>query len=210
MEIRLVVLQVTNTADAPVTVHVDARDVGSCDHLQAARLLGLRDRRDRGRALGANVAAAATAEAVVDAGRSVAVGPRVDRRRPRERMPPEPSRRPGHELGEPGAPQRRHGVVATARPLENVAARVDLAADVPRLTRHTDRLFHPVVVRLELLEAERPILHGGARGNSPGAVPARRLADDLEVPRVEAPALRPVVQRGAADRVHHRVDGRPG
>src|SRR5215813_11146864 len=35
------------------------------------------------------------------------------------------------------------------------------------------------------------------------------LAARLEVPRVEPPALRPVVQRGAADRVHHGMDGQP-
>ena len=41
-----------------------------------------------------------------------------------------------------------------------------------------------------------------------GAVAPRRLAHDLEVPRIQPPALRPVVQRRAADGVHHRMDCR--
>src|SRR5208283_4852607 len=32
------------------------------------------------------------------------------------------------------------------------------------------------------------------------------LANHFEVPRIEAPALRPIVQAGATDGVHHRMD----
>ncbi len=32
---------------------------------------------------------------------------------------------------------------------------------------------------------------------------ALRLADDLEIPGIEPPALRPIMQRGAANSVHH-------
>ena len=63
-----------------------------------------------------------------------------------------------------------------------------------------------VVVRLELLEPERPVLDRRAGRDAAGAVAARRLAHDLEVPRIQPPALRPVVQRRAADAVHHRMD----
>src|SRR5262249_447693 len=70
-------------------------------------------------------------------------------------------------------------------------------------------VFDLVVPGLELLEPERPVLHGRAFGDAPCAVAARGLALGLEVPRVEAPALRPVMQRGSTDRVHHWMDGQP-
>ena len=41
-----------------------------------------------------------------------------------------------------------------------------------------------------------------------GTVAFRRVADDLEVPRAEPPALRPVMKRRSADAVHHRMKRR--
>src|SRR4029453_3198238 len=45
----------------------------------------------------------------------------------------------------------------------------------------------------------------GAFWNASSAVPPRRLADYFEVPRVQPPALRPVVERRAANGVLHRM-----
>ena len=183
--------------------------MGLGHHGQPLRALRLRDGGHRRRALGAHVAAAAIAEAVIHAAGSPFVAARGDGRRAGERMPPERSGGAGHHLGEAGAAQRRHRVGACPRPLEDVAARVDLAVDVAGLSGHADLDFDLVVVRLELLEPERPVFDGGALGQLRGAVPAARLAHHLEVPRVQPPALGPVVKRGAADGVHHRVNRRP-
>ena len=151
------------------------------------------------------MAPAPVAEAVVAARRAVLVADGVHRRRAGERMPAEPARRPGHLLDEAGPAQRRHRVGAAPRSLEDVAAFVDHAADVAGLPGDPDRVLDPVVVLLQRVEAERPVLHRRPHRQPRRAVAPRRLADDPEVPRVEPPALRPVVQRGAADRVHHRV-----
>src|SRR5580704_6526920 len=120
-------------------------------------------------------------------------------------MPPEGARGPRHLLDERIPPQRRHRVAALARTLEDVALRIDLPVDVARLARHADLVLDPVVVRLELLETERPVLHRRPLRYPRHAVAPLCLADDLEVPRVQPPALSPVVERGAADAVHHGV-----
>ena len=155
------------------------------------------------------MAAAAVAEAVILAARALVIGRRVDRRRAREGVPAELARGARHAFGEFGAAQRRHRIAALARPLEDVAARIDDAVDVAGLAGHADLVLDLVVIGLELLEPERPILHRRALGHARGAVAPRRLAHHLEVPGIEPPALRPVVQRGAADRVHHRMNGQP-
>src|SRR5206468_2593885 len=72
--------------------------------------------------------------------------------------------------------------------------------------RHADFVLDLVVIRLQFAESERPVFDRRALWNSSGAVAALRLGDDLEVPRIQAPALRPIMQRGAADGVLHRVD----
>ena len=111
----------------------------------------------RGRVLGADMAAAAVAEAVILAARPVVIGFRIDRRRSGERMPAELARRLGHALGEFGAAQRRHRVGAFAGAFENIAARIDGAADIAGLARYPDRVLDLVVIGLEFLEPERPV-----------------------------------------------------
>src|SRR5262249_57044970 len=117
-----------------------------------------------------------------------------------EGMPAELARGRRHVLGEFAAGERRHGIIARARPLEDVTALVDCAVDVAGLAGDANLVLDLVVIGLELLEPERPILYGRALGDARGAVAARGLAHHLEVPRIEPPALCPVVQRGAADR----------
>src|SRR5262249_26260027 len=87
-------------------------------------------------------------------------------------------------------------------------ARIDHAFHVAGLSRHAERVLDLVVVRLELVETQRPVFHGGTPGNSLRALAPLRLAHDAEVPGREAPAPPPLVQRRAADAVHHRVDRR--
>ena len=155
------------------------------------------------------MASAAVAEAVVRAGGSTLVAHGGHRRGSRERVPPERPGGAGHHVGEAGAVQRRHRVGARARAFEDVAAAVDRALDVAGLARDANLHFHLVVVRLQLLEAERPVLDRGAGRQARRAIAPSRLARHLEVPGVQAPALGPVVQGGAADGVHHRVKRQP-
>jgi hypothetical protein len=76
-------------------------------------------------------------------------------------MPAERPRRVRHHVGESRAAQRRHRVFTLPRTLEDVAAPIDAASEVAGLARHADLAFHRVVVRLELLQAERPVLDRG-------------------------------------------------
>src|SRR5205809_6468113 len=105
-------------------------------------------------------------------------------------MPSERARRRGRLLDVLGPAQRRHRIRALPRTFERIAPRIDLARDVPGLTRHADFVLDRVVVRLELLEPERPVLHRRSLRDARGPVSALRLADDLEVPRIQPPALR--------------------
>src|SRR6185436_14917138 len=95
-------------------------------------------------------------------------------------------------------------------PLEDVAARVDLPIQIASLARHANLGFNELVVRFELLETEGPVFDRRSARDPRRAVAAGRLAHDLEIPRIETPALRPVMERCSSDRVHHRMDGRPG
>src|ERR1700730_5931401 len=108
-------------------------------------------------------------------------------------MPAERPRGSGHQIDEPCAAKRRHRIVSTARPLEDVAAWIELPVDVPGGTRHADFVLDLVVVALELIEAEGPVIDGRAARDAGHPVAPPGLADDLEIPGVEPPALRPVV-----------------
>src|SRR4029077_13610529 len=95
---------------------------------------------------------------------------------------------------------------ALARAFEDVAARIDGAVDVAGLARDANLVLDLVVVGLEFLKPERPILHCRALRDARSPVAPRGLAHHPEIPRVEPPALRPIMQRRAADSVHHRMD----
>jgi hypothetical protein len=100
----------------------------------------------------------------------------------------------GIALGELGAVQRRHRIFARPRSFEDVAALVDRAFDIAGLAGDADLMLDLVVVGLELLEPEWPVLDGRAFWQARCAIAARGLAHDLEVPRIEPPALCPVMQ----------------
>src|SRR5208283_4400394 len=108
----------------------------------------LRDGRHCSRVLGADVAAAAVAEAVILAAGALVIGRRVDRRRAWEGVPADPARSAGHAFGELGAAQRRHRIAALARALEDVAAAIDDAVDIAGLAGHADLVLDLVVIEL--------------------------------------------------------------
>src|SRR6185295_20333066 len=102
----------------------------------------------------------------------------VDRGGTRKRTPAERLRRRRHLVEELVAAQRRHRIATLARTFERIAARIDLAVDVAGLTRHADFVLDLVVVRLELVEAERPVLDRRSFRDSRRAVAPLRLAHD--------------------------------
>jgi hypothetical protein len=75
-------------------------------------------------------------------------------------MPAERPRRGRHEVGETRAAERGHRKFAPPRRFEDIAASIDGPVHVARRTRYTDLDFDLVVVGLELLVAERPVLDG--------------------------------------------------
>src|SRR5439155_27174394 len=113
-----------------------------------------------------DMTAASVAEPVVHTARSILVRAGVDRRGPRKRMPAERARGVPHLLEEPRPPKRRHRVVALAWTFEDIAGAIDLSADVARLARDADLVFHLVVVGLEIVVPERPVLDGRSLGNA--------------------------------------------
>ncbi len=100
LEVLDAVGDVGHAGHAALAVHFDRRDVRARDDLQAACLLRLRDRRHRGRVLRVHVAAALVAEAVIHAGGTALIRPRVDGGRPRKRMPAEAGGSRRHHVGE--------------------------------------------------------------------------------------------------------------
>src|SRR6266853_1214909 len=87
----------------------------------------------------------------------------VDLRRRTKRLPPELSAGFHHAIGEAGAAQRRHGILALARRFEDVARRIDLALNVAGLSGHPDLMLHQIVEGLEIFVAERPVLQSRPR-----------------------------------------------
>ncbi len=111
----------------------------------------------------------------------------------------------GHVIRERGAAQGRHGIIPLSRRFKNVACRIELPLNVPGLAGDADFLFHDVVIRLQIVVGDGPILQRRPRRNRTRAISPDHFGSRFEVPRFEAPALRPVVNRRASDRVHHRM-----
>src|SRR5690606_30665305 len=80
-----------------------------------------------------------------------------------------------------------------------VALADQLAAQVARVARHADVPLEAVVVRLQLVVAERPVLHVGALGQSVLPVALDVVAPVPEVAREEPPRLGRPVHTGAAE-----------
>src|SRR5262245_234923 len=120
-------------------------------------------------------------------------------------MPSESPGGCGHLFGESRTTERRHRKFAFAWRFKDIAALINLSADVPSLAGNTDCVFHLVVIGFEFAVLERPVLNGRALRNASGSIAPYSFASYFEVPRTQAPALPPVVNRCAAHRVHHRM-----
>ena len=108
-----------------------------------------------------------------------------------------------HQVREAGAAKRRHWIFAFPRAFEDVPTFVQCSVDIAGLTGNSDLSLDPLIVRFEFFITERPVLDGRSLRNSRGAVPAFGFADDFEVPGIEPPALTPIMDGGAANRIHH-------
>src|ERR1700719_1144277 len=124
-------------------------------------------------------------------------------------MPAERSGGCRHQIDEPGGTQWRHRIFSLSAALKDVSLRVDLAVDVPGLAGHTDLVFNLVVIGFEFFQTEGPVFHRRTYGDSTGSIAALRLTNDFEIPRIEPPALSPVMERRSADCIHHGVNRRP-
>lgn len=159
--------------------------------------------RDRAR-LRVDLAPEAGAEPAVETGGAVVpegIRPRArkDAGGLRERVVAE---RPGglaEQIGVRVRRQRRVRVRAGAWPLERIATREDVAVEVPGLARCADVVLERVVVRLQLVVRDPPVLDLDALGELVLAVPVDHVRAVTEVRRQEPPQLRRPVDGGTAD-----------
>jgi hypothetical protein len=128
-------------------------------------------------------------------------------RRP-ERLPAELFRGLRHVIGESAAAQRRHRIFALPRRFEDIAAWIDLALQIAALAGDAYFVLHQVVERLQIVVTDGPVFKSRTFGKRARAVAPRHLAARLEIPGMEPPALRPIVNRRAPDRIHHGMNER--
>ena len=206
LKILFAIANVGDAGDAAVGIGDDASDLRVVEDGQMFGPHGIGNRGDRGRVLGAHVTSAEAAIAVKNALRAAAIGLRIDGRRRAERFPAELAGRVQHVVGESRPAQRRHGILALPGAFEYVAGRIDAALNVAGLPADAHFLLDDVVVRLQLIVGDRPIFERGTGGNRVGSVAPDRFRARPEIPGLQTPALRPVMNRRAADGVHHRMD----
>jgi hypothetical protein len=65
-----------------------------------------------------------------------------------------------HHGREFGSSKWRHRIVPRPSALKYVAAWIEFALNVARLTGHADFVFYLVVIWFQFLQAERPVLDG--------------------------------------------------
>src|SRR5215469_3376872 len=109
----------------------------------------------------------------------------IDRRWRTKRFPAELLCGFGHMIREPAAAQRRHRVFALPGRLKNVAARIDFASQIAGLAADADFVLHDVIIRLEVLITERPVLERRTLRNRASAVAPDDLTAGLEIPGIQ-------------------------
>ena len=113
----------------------------------------------------------------------------------------------GHQrVRETAGAQGRHRIFALSRRFENISRLVDLALKISGFARNADLVFDQVVPGFEIVISDRPIFKCGVLRQRAHAIAADHFAACLEIPRLEAPALCPIMNRRAADRVHHGMN----
>ena len=95
--------------------------------------------------------------------------------------------------------QRRIRVLPRARPLEGIAARLNLAVEVAGFARKPDGVLELVVVFLQLVVGHRIILDGGVPRDGALAVSLDGVGAHFERPRTMPPRPAGPVETGAAE-----------
>src|SRR5580765_1116635 len=93
---------------------------------------------------------------------------------------------------------RRIGVRSRTRSLEGIAAVLDLALKVSGRATGAAEVLEPVVVRLEFLVSDAPVLDGHVGRQKLRAVALQQVRAQHEVRRQESPGLRVPVHATAA------------
>ena len=154
----------------PVEILVHLGDPRMRAELEIRVAHGDRDHRHVGAALGIRLAAEALAIAAILASAElrtvrIRIGARRVGGRSRERMIAVVLCRGGEHLARQDRRQRRQRIFARAGRLKRVAARLDLPADVAGLAGNRRRVFEPVVIRLQLVVGDAPVLDRHIGGN---------------------------------------------
>src|SRR5690606_2204888 len=149
--------------------------------IQQARLHRLGNRGDSRRTLRRNVAATAITEAMIEAAGTITIDFRVDRRRPLEWFPAQLPGGGTHHIGEAGAAQTRHRIVAGARPLELVATGLQDAVDVTGIAGNPQGVFDAIIEGFKLFIAEGPVLDSRIQWNAMCSVALNGGTDHLEI-----------------------------
>src|SRR5690606_22589972 len=200
---HLVAAQVFNARGLATGVTENAQDAGVSDHIQQPGLHGFGNRRNGSRTLGRHMAATAIAEAVVEAAGAITIDFRVDRGWPLEGFPAKLTGGIAHHVGEAGTAQAGHRIGTGPWTLKLVATGYYFTVDVAGVARDSQRILHAIVEGLQLFVTERPILNGRVLRDAVSTVAVGGFADNLEIPGIQAPALGPVVHRGATHPIHH-------
>src|SRR5690242_10505864 len=140
---------------------------------------------DSGGVFGADMASAAAAVTVKDAGRAPTVFLGINGCGRAERLPAKLFGGLLHVLGKAGAAQGRHGIFAASRAFVDVALGIDHAFEISGFTGDADFALHQVVVGFELIVSNGPILQSRSGRNGSRAVAFASFGERLEIPGIE-------------------------
>src|SRR5690606_20589864 len=144
-------------------------------------------------------------ETVIEAPRSLSINFRIDCRWGLKRCPIELLSCFRHHLRERRSTQTRHRISPLSWPLKRIPIWLNYAVYVSCISRNSESILNAIVVGLQILVAQWPVLHSGASRYSVRSIPPGGFTDDLKVPRAQSPALRPIMQRRASHSIHHGV-----
>src|ERR1700730_17336922 len=94
---------------------------------------------------------------------------------------------------------RRRRIVPRSRRFMRIAARLNLTLDVARLAAGAEQVLEAIVVRLEGIVSDTPILDGEVRIEKILAVAFARACRQLEIVRLESVCLAIPMHHGAAE-----------
>src|SRR5262245_35501738 len=163
-----------------------------------------RDHRDMRRAFGVGFAAEALAVAAILTGAElrpirIGIGARSIRGRARERVIAKVARGLVEHLAAQNRRQRRQRIVACPRRFERIPAGLDLALDVAGFAGDRGGMLELVVVGLELVVGDAPVLDRHVRGDEILAVALLVHGADFELHVGPAPGVAAPMHARAAD-----------